>query len=580
MKYLLLIITLVLLAGSISWSQDDSAYFYIGSIDGSPVNTSIGDDFLIPVYFEGGTDIWISELYLTFAAQYEYINRFNLAECSSDYWPFDAGADGWPVREFGDYNDDTNPDYPNASGWHSISFTGNARSVYPDSPYLHSDVPIHILDFSYHTLLDTSFIGQTVSAVGPGHGPSEDAVNSCYDSVGGSYPIAVQYSELFFVPPQGNAIYGHVRNMINEPVESVHVVVEGAGSTVETWTDDNGSYFLSMPDNDNCDVYYSHPDYVDTSITDLPTGDEPSYQHYYFDITMRPDGTAYLWAGGYFDEEYNWHDTITVAPNQTFNVPIYFYGGPDVWIENIVYPLGARYDIIDSFDVEGCSDDYWPFNTGQLGWAPSEFGNYNDDTHPTHPNPPGYHSINFVGFATQVPQNPRPDWLHAATPIHILDFRVHVIDDLPTSDTLLSDVFIRGEDPIGSDAGVVGDTLGGPGYPVVTSYAVLSFKDKYPYLPGDVNMRIGAWPPSTIGSDVTYLVNYLRGPSNPECFLDGFWASADVNGDCNIIGSDATRLVNYFRGQAELQTCPDYPPLWPTPYDIPIQPPAGWPNCE
>jgi hypothetical protein len=103
----------------------------------------------------------------------------------------------------------------------------------------------------------------------------------------------------------------------------------------------------------------------------------------------------------------------------------------------------------------------------------------------------------------------------------------------------------------------------------------------YDYLPGDANMTNGAWPPTVIGSDVTYLVNYFRSlPSSQACLLDGFWCSADANGDCNIIGSDVTKLVNYFRGLTDIEYCIDYEPTWPTPDDLPIEPPPGWPNCE
>ncbi|MCP4583860.1 MAG: exo-alpha-sialidase [candidate division Zixibacteria bacterium] len=101
------------------------------------------------------------------------------------------------------------------------------------------------------------------------------------------------------------------------------------------------------------------------------------------------------------------------------------------------------------------------------------------------------------------------------------------------------------------------------------------------YLPGDVNMANGAWPPLVIGGDVTYLVNYFRSlPSSQACLLDGFWCSADANGDCLIIGSDVTRLVNYFRGLSDINYCPDYEPAWPTPDDLPEDAPQDWPNCE
>ncbi|MCP4580873.1 MAG: hypothetical protein GY839_04600 [candidate division Zixibacteria bacterium] len=103
----------------------------------------------------------------------------------------------------------------------------------------------------------------------------------------------------------------------------------------------------------------------------------------------------------------------------------------------------------------------------------------------------------------------------------------------------------------------------------------------YEYLPGDVNMYNGIWPPLVIGGDVTYLVNYFRAnPASQSCLLDGFWCSADANGDCMVIGSDVTRLVNYFRGLAAITYCPDCDPAWLTPDDLPEEEPLGWPNCD
>lgn len=101
----------------------------------------------------------------------------------------------------------------------------------------------------------------------------------------------------------------------------------------------------------------------------------------------------------------------------------------------------------------------------------------------------------------------------------------------------------------------------------------------YQYVPGDANMANGLWPPQIIGADATFLVNYFRGTASA-CLLDGFFCSADVNGDCQVIGSDVTRLVNYFRGTAVLDYCADYPPAWLTPDDCPVDAPSGWPNCD
>jgi hypothetical protein len=105
------------------------------------------------------------------------------------------------------------------------------------------------------------------------------------------------------------------------------------------------------------------------------------------------------------------------------------------------------------------------------------------------------------------------------------------------------------------------------------------FRDNYDYLPGDVNMINGQWPPQVIGSDVTYLVTYFRGAVTA-CYLDSFWCSADANGDCQVIGSDVTRLVSYFRGLAEISWCIDYEPAWFTLDDLPAEAPTGWPGCN
>ncbi|MCP4582046.1 MAG: hypothetical protein GY839_10535 [candidate division Zixibacteria bacterium] len=120
--------------------------------------------------------------------------------------------------------------------------------------------------------------------------------------------------------------------------------------------------------------------------------------------------------------------------------------------------------------------------------------------------------------------------------------------------------------------------------PVYTSVAVpVTFTvcaSGFEYLPGDVNMANGAWPPMVIGGDVTYLVNYFRGlPTSPSCLIPDYWCSADANGDCLVIGSDVTKLVTYFRGLASISNCVDYTPAWPTPDDLPAEAPAGWPNC-
>ncbi|MCP4582964.1 MAG: hypothetical protein GY839_15250, partial [candidate division Zixibacteria bacterium] len=170
-----------------------------------------------------------------------------------------------------------------------------------------------------------------------------------------------------------------------------------------------------------------------------------------------------------------------------------------------------------------------------------------------------------------------------------------------SGDSLLYSTYIGGYDPdYGFDICV--DDEGNiyitgrsrtPDFPMVNAFdsthngyydaIILKFENiiSQKYIPGDANMYLGAWPPSVIGGDVTYMVNYFRGMiTSQACLLDGFWCSADANGDCLIIGSDVTRLVNYFRGMTELGYCADYEPAWPALDDLPVDAPVGWPNCN
>ncbi|MCD6161199.1 MAG: hypothetical protein J7K40_02155 [candidate division Zixibacteria bacterium] len=125
--------------------------------------------------------------------------------------------------------------------------------------------------------------------------------------------------------------------------------------------------------------------------------------------------------------------------------------------------------------------------------------------------------------------------------------------------------------------------LANPGFfqPVFVSSRIHIPRDSIYYYPGDVNMFNGIWPPQVMGSDATYLVNFFRGnQASQPCLIDGFWPSADINGDCSIIGSDVIALVNYFKGSGSIKYCPDYKLYKFNPDSLPENPPSGWPNCE
>jgi hypothetical protein len=195
------------------------------------------------------------------------------------------------------------------------------------------------------------------------------------------------------------------------------------------------------------------------------------------------------------------------------------------------------------------------------------------------PNPAGWASESFIAEVGTIAS---PPWFHLTLPTRILSFASYVTDN-PLLDGTTVACLAVGAHPESLPMGV-GDTLTGDPYSNTVHISEITFTltvPDLPYLPGDANMAAGAWPPRAIGADVTYLVNYFRSfPGIQACLLDGFWAAADMNGDCNVIGSDVTYRINVARGIGSIQYCPDYPPAWLTPADLPAEAPPGWPGCE
>jgi len=285
-------------------------------------------------------------------------------------------------------------------------------------------------------------------------------------------------------------------------------------------------------------------------------------------------GTAYFWAGGSFEGEV-WHDTVVVTPDQWVEIPIYFMGDPDVYVESLNYPLGCKQALLDTIDVNG----------GQLFWPLSDWSNkgffcytYDDTPPPGFSNPPGYISYAFQGFARYI--DPEAPLLHYEIPTKIMSFNLHAANDDGLIGNTYCDAMIAGMSLVGGWP-CCGDTTGTITYSMDQSFACVRFIEGYKYLPGDASMAVSAWPPQAIGGDVTYLLNFFRGaPASLPCLFDGFWASADMNGDCIIIGSDVSYRVNVARGIGRIKYCQDYPPAWFSVSDLPEVPPPGWPPCE
>ncbi len=83
------------------------------------------------------------------------------------------------------------------------------------------------------------------------------------------------------------------------------------------------------------------------------------------------------------------------------------------------------------------------------------------------------------------------------------------------------------------------------------------------YMPGDANMAAGIWPATVDNTDITYMVEYFR-KHNDGCEFEGFFASADANGDCRVNVTDVTYLVRYLAGLGGTPLhCPAFPAMPP-----------------
>lgn len=204
MKKLLVLAFVALLAGG-ALAQLDTAFFLVGNVDGSPFTVGINKDILIPVYFYGSDPaVFVNDVCLPIAGESLIIDHWSPTLSSFDFPPIngEGGPHEWGIAEFGNLNDDSHPTHPNLPGYISMSFNGNARYIYPNVNMLHSDVPIQVLAYSFHTVDSTLLIGETVCTLRPGEDPAQGPPN-VGDSTGGpGFIPAMQFSCLFFSPNQ------------------------------------------------------------------------------------------------------------------------------------------------------------------------------------------------------------------------------------------------------------------------------------------------------------------------------------------------------------------------------------------
>jgi len=121
-----------------------------------------------------------------------------------------------------------------------------------------------------------------------------------------------------------------------------------------------------------------------------------------------------------------WYGVLDGSPlecniNSDLNVPTYIYCAEDVYIGSVHFCLGANDLYIESLLSETEGIRYYPFTEWDAGLFIAPDG--------SPPNPEGWSSQSFVGFARTSPIPPYPPWLHFTTPTLVLDYAVHTADD-------------------------------------------------------------------------------------------------------------------------------------------------------
>ena len=612
------------------------AVIWIGNPDGSPVTAPIGGAVDVDIYIQTVDSVYIDTLYFPLGVDTSYIPSMLGIEHGQYYPPLDA----WQTKYF----EEAESGYPNYKGWQSQAFFGGYSGAWPPQMSLHADSTQKILTFSVETIDDPSLIGDTVycldagllysdypiklkdrfghtySAISVNLSPIAFGLTTDYGVISGTItdgahnPIAnaevglVDHDRTAFTNDQGayefdslipglyrisvsHPLYvdtmsayqnilrgettslniilpyrGFARGAITDtnavPVDSVQVQLSGLSNMTVVSTND-GSFVFDYILPGSYDFSFTHPFYVDTALTTvaITRGDTAI-----IDLSLRPyPFDIYLWYGGEFTES-GWADTVYAEAGGIAAIDVWAMSKQGSYAGELGCALGINRSYFSGFLPEQCAV-YYPLDT----WDVSSFEN------PVSDGP--IYSLSFIGRADLGDYN--NPWLYSEVPQKILTFAAAIKNEYDLAGQSVDDIVLGGIDP---DFGVhyAKDTTGVIDYTLWDYYPVMSFSlPSFEYVPGDVNMYSGVWPPAVIGSDVTYLVNYFRGISSAHaCLMLGLWPSADVNGDCAAIGSDVTCLVNYFRGGPAPQHCPDYPPVWLTPADCPVDMPDNWPNCE
>ena len=180
---------------------------------------------------------------------------------------------------------------------------------------------------------------------------------------------------------------------------------------------------------------------------------------------------------------------VTVYPGQTLMLDTYIKCTPGAYVANLLLTLGTRdlYVVNETSPVDGVLE--YPFTQ----WDDRSFIGHWEGS-PL--NPPGYHGRAFLGFA-DLGGGPNP-WLHFDNYTRCLRWALHITGNTTyIGDTV--DCFIIGQNGAMSNW-QVGDTIGGPGYPLIPHFCKLIFAE-HPGLP-----KVSIWYGNPDGTPVAGII--------------------------------------------------------------------------
>lgn len=597
--YLMIIFFLV---ANFSKAQDVEVWY--GTVDGTPLQVPIGQEFLIPVFIS------------------TYLNLYSVHVVlgTDDYFITDRldGDLNWPFTEW--FYSDWLTVLPNSPtmGWTTHGFQAYGAS--PEPP-LHCPEPTLIAYMGAIASSDYSLIGQVVEALEPGYfGPLGNTQFG--DEFYNTYYPTEHFSQIQFYDPQQarSVLKGIVtKSTTGNPVAGVHV--HAVGTSRADYTDYQGRYLLDSLIAAAYNISFQHRSYKDSIVTNVDVSPDTAE----LDIALETSPpqairTPFRWEyytsdpGGAFLR-------VTGTVNcQSVGAPLFARGiQPWVHVGGSV-PIWCNDYLMEIQMVSGCRNKSTkkvaaPIpGTNRSGWTLmplEEWMDINSIDSLTLPSvidtTANFPEIFIIVDLNQWITNPQPfQNEYAVIDGECIDLPGYLIGTTPiTFDSLAGPESNPFETtPLSATLQLQGGVMFSPGYS---------------YLPGDANMSNETVDldnslsgPLRVGGDVTFLVNYfdissgnqpclMFNPNAPdEGAIDGgyLFAPADATGDCQVLGGDVSRLVQYFGGNPEalIQWCgydkPDpqnyFPPMWlnnrGSGLEQSVPPleelPAGWPSCE